>query len=300
MPRGSTAGVIDAHDNGGMTHLVSSINKGRIAAAHWALERGADVEEKCYGKTPLLYAVERKDTTMVQVLRHYRPNVNLDARDNKGKPAIAIAAEQGDSMMIDTLLNFGANIESTSPGQVTPLMIAAQFGQLEAVKALIRGLADCIATDQEGWSALHHAVHGPDHQNVQEIIQYLINHELDVNARCRGDVTPLHMAVTDQKMFAIGTLLENNADLTAKDSGGHTCLHVAVEENYTDLVVLLVNKGAMWEGKIPRDVSPGIKDILKRNVAGVDLALERKDSAISSRSRRFRLGSLHLPGGKSK
>jgi len=167
--------------------------------------------------------------------------------------------------MIETLSSLGASVESISQGGVTPLMAAARFGHLEAVKALIRQGANCLAKSQDNWSVLHYAVHGPDVPDVQLIVKYLLNGGVDVNTRCDGDSTALHLAVKDRKTYAVEILLENNADIHAKEAGkdGDTCLDIAVADSYDKFVKRLVDAGALWKGDIPEDTPRRIKDILR-------------------------------------
>jgi ankyrin repeat protein len=289
---------IDAHDPMGLTPLVSHIRAGEHAKAEWAMDNGADAEVKCNGKTALLHAVERGDTSMLHILWDYQPTLDLEARDLDGKTALAIAAERGDPLMIDTLMNLGANIESTTPESETPIMIAAQYGQLSAVEALIRHGANCESKNQEGWSTLHYAVHGPNRPEVQLIIQYLIHAGAKVDCLSRGE-SPLHKATMDQKTFALKTLLENNANLLLKLGKSGDCLHIAVKKNYLDVATILVDiGGAMWEEKIPSDAKPKMKNLLKRSSSDMPPPSRKfsNDSGISmsptERSHRSRLSSI--------
>jgi ankyrin repeat protein len=301
-PRRGSVDKIDAHDPMGWTPLVAHINSKEHVMVHWALDNGANAEVKCHGKAPLLWAVQSQDVTMLEVLWDYQPTLDIEVQDPEGKTALAIAALQGDASMIDALLKIGADIESRTPNQETPIMLAAQSGDLEAAKALICHGANCTTRDLDGWSTLHHAVHGPDRQNAQEILQYLLNQGVSVNCTSRGDETALHIAVMDQKMFALRTLLENNADWSLKHGGRRNSLRIAVEEEHTDIVELLVNSGAVWEGEIPKSAPNKIKVILRRSCLDMPPPSRKysTDSGISmgpsitsmKPSRRFRLPSF--------
>jgi ankyrin repeat protein len=268
-PRRGSVNRIDDHDAMGWTPLVSHIIAREHAKVEWAMDNGANAEVKCHGKTPLLYAVQTRDPTVVNILTDYQRTLDLEIQGPDGKAALAVAAELGDFAMIDTLLELGADIEATTPNLETPLMLAAQAGELLAVQCLIRNSANCIAIDQDGLSALHHAVHGPNQPDVQAIIQHLVIQGVDVNCCSRGDETPLHKAIMDQKVFAIKTLLENDANWRLEHGGGRNCLHIAVEEEHTDIVDMLVDGGAVWEGDIPKQTPNKIKTILKRSYGDI-------------------------------
>jgi ankyrin repeat protein len=260
---------IDDHDAMGWTPLVSHINSREHAKVEWAMDNGANAEVKCHGKTPLFYAVLTGDPTMILILTDYQDTLDLESQDPDGKTALAVAAELGDTRMIDMLLGLGADIEASTLTLETPLMLAAHAGKLLAVECLIRNSANCNAIDEDGCSALHHAVYGPNQPDVQAIIQYLVIQGVDVNGCSRGDVAPLHNAVMDRKILAIKTLLQNEADWRLKDSGGRNCLCIAVEEEHTDIVDLLVDAGAVWEGRIPKNTYSKIKTILERSYGDI-------------------------------
>jgi ankyrin repeat protein len=292
-PRRGSVDTINEFGRNGRTPLVFHIMSGEAAMVDWAMDSGADAEVECYGKSPLLHAVDAGRWDMVNIMWDYQPTLNLEAKDTTGKTALAIAALQGNEQMIDTLVNLGSNVEATTQNCETPLMLAAQSGDLDSVKTLMRNNANCFATDKDGWSTLHHAVHGPDRLSVQDIIQHLIVIGVDVNCRSSVEETPLHKATMDRKTFAFSTLLQNNADWSLRMGGRRDCLTIAVQEEHTNIVAKLVHEGAVWEGQIPRGTHPKIKALLKQSRADMppptrkfsgDSAISIPDSVRSNRS----------------
>jgi ankyrin repeat protein len=292
-PRRGSVDTINEQGRNGRTPLVFHIMSGEATMVEWAMDSGADAELECYGKSPLLHAVEAGRCDMVNIMWDYQPTLNLEAKDTAGRTGLTVAALQGNERMIDTLINLGANIEATTPSCETPLMLAAQSGDLDSVRTLMRNNANCFATDKDGWSALHHAVHGPDRPYVQDIIQHLIVIGVDVNCRSCVDETPLHKATMDRRMYAITTLLQNNADWSLKMGGRRDCLTIAVQEEHTNIVARLVREGAVWEGPIPKGTPHKIKALLKQSYADLppprrtfsgDSAISLPDSTISNRS----------------
>ena len=53
-------------------------------------------------------------------------------------------------------------------------------------------------------------------------------------------MTPLHVAAANGKLFAVQTLLENNANVTAVDNEGNTPIHLAAISGFDDVLEELV------------------------------------------------------------
>lgn len=68
-------------------------------------------------------------------------------------------------------------------------------------------------TENDKWSWLHKALLGFDPQKPpRESIEYLIRHDLDVNAQDQYGMTPLHYAMRSKNVAAATALLEAGAD----------------------------------------------------------------------------------------
>jgi len=72
-------------------------------------------------------------------------------------PIISAALIQ-DWRSVDGYIRNGAGVESADANGVSPLMVAARFGKLDVIDALLRGLANPLATDIAGHPALYYAV----------------------------------------------------------------------------------------------------------------------------------------------
>ena len=90
------------------------------------------------------------------------------------------------------------------------------------------------ARNRRGAEPLHYAADGnpelatwnPDAQ--QSIIEYLIKHGADPNARDNSGVAALHRAVRNRCSPAVTGLLDNGADPTMANKNGSTPLHLAM------------------------------------------------------------------------
>jgi ankyrin repeat protein len=97
--------------------------------------------------------------------------VEHDADVNKpGWAPLHYAASAGHVQIVEYLLEHSAYIDAESPNGTTPLMMAAMYGNPEAVKMLIQEGADLHQKNQQGLSAWDFAVRG-QRQNSKELIE---------------------------------------------------------------------------------------------------------------------------------
>ncbi|XP_044764528.1 uncharacterized protein LOC123321090 [Coccinella septempunctata] len=130
-----------------------------------------------------------------------------------------------------------------------------------------------------GSTALHIAVS----RRLKDVVEYIISrNELNINMRTNGKWTALHEATKAGRLDIIKTLLDNGADVEARDEAGQTPLHWAVRfHSSMDLVKTLVESGADVNSKDEYGCTP--LHILCTKGAGVnmdifDLLLQKMDN----------------------
>ena len=136
----------------------------------------------------------------------------------------------------------GANVKDAR-GQ-TPLMIAAAFGSLEAMKLLIASGADAKAESDAGVTALHWCT-----GDVAKV-RLLLDQGADVNKASRLGRTPLLVAAeTYGTLETVRLLLQKGADVNVVDSAGITPLIAAAYVDNTAVAKLLIEKSANLDAK---------------------------------------------------
>lgn len=99
-----------------------------------------------------------------------------------------------------------------------PITRAIVFRQYTQALELISKGADLEARDQDGSTALWYAV---ERQSPNmEVVQALVEHGANVNARCIGGATPLHAAAQFAPPEVVRYLLDHGANPHAKDRFG--------------------------------------------------------------------------------
>ena len=142
----------------------------------------------------------------------------------------------------------------------TPLMQAAERGDLQAVKTLLASGADVNAHDQRGWTPLMHA--SMSLKANAEVVRTLIAAGADVNAKDRVGRTALVWAagLASDGRGKVGVLLAAHADPNAKSSFGETPLEAAVEVGCIDTAAELLAAHAdpnaiVLEGTTPLSIA---------------------------------------------
>jgi ankyrin repeat protein len=143
----------------------------------------------------------------------------------------AIERDQGKA--VDGYLAAGANVNEPDKHGATPLINAAQFGNLDLMRRLVERGALVNAADGLGNSALDYLVSGETYKN--EAVAFLLAHGADVNRKNGQSQTPLVLASArlcdpgqgDRQAELLSLLLRAGADPNAEGPTGELPLHLA-------------------------------------------------------------------------
>src|SRR5579884_1280987 len=132
--------------------------------------------------------------------------------------------------LASTVLMLAANID-------TRLTDAAQRGDKEAVRSLLRQKVDVNAAEGDGATALHWAAHNDD----LDMVKMLLAAGASVKAATReGAITPLHMACVNGSAAMIQILLKAGANPNAAKANGTTALMTASASGSVEAVQALL------------------------------------------------------------
>ncbi len=202
--------------------------------------------------TPLLHMVIKKNEN--KILGYLiEKKVNLKVKDKKGDNALIVAVRAGNQEAVEILLG-KISVEKTDDKGWTPLMIASAKGDLEIVKCLVeKGYAsvDSLGFTKELNSALFFATENKHHK----VMKYLIENEADVNLDNKEDETPLMKSVVKNDFEGVKILVENGADVNAKDCVS-SVLVKGVKSGNIEMVEYLIEKGADVNDKVYGDFTP--------------------------------------------
>ena len=150
------------------------------------------------------------------------------------------AVVAGHSALVTGLLKNGADGNARDATGATLLMMAADSGNLEVVKALLAARVDVNAVDERGWGALMKAVYNAElDRGFPDVVQALIDAGANIEATIAFGVRPLMLAAGYGEAAVVEVLLDAGADFRAQNEGGRTALMMVKEKHYVDVINLL-------------------------------------------------------------
>jgi ankyrin repeat protein len=222
----------------------------RLLTAH---PQHPDAAAGYYG-APLNAAFAKGHLDIAQfLLDHGAVGDNMGDHDQTG---LYIASSRGYANVVRSLIDRGANLNARCRGwadfggQVlwTPLHAAIHNNHPDIALLLLEGGADPEARSSKDQTALCMAS-SRGHANV---VRSLIDRGADLNAKSRDwpayglevEWTPLHVAIEKERRDIVLLLLESGADAEMLDSYDENALYMASHRGCVDIVRLLISHGA--------------------------------------------------------
>eukprot|EP00953_Heterococcus_sp_UTEX-ZZ885_P040176 20553-Heterococcus_DN1.PRE.2 len=204
---------------------------------------GSDVKD-VHGCTPPSEAVGANHLAVVELL-HARFGCDLLTRDANGVTLLHVAAMRAGPPMLEYLICNGLDINAvTNEAAVTPLLIAVQKGNAAAVQTLLEHGASTAVANNGGDSLLIHAVKLGNASIVDVILNHSKQPAVKVNTRSATGDTALHLAVTNDHTEVIAVLLRYGAALNVLNADRVAPLLAAVMFASAQCIKLLLDAGA--------------------------------------------------------
>jgi ankyrin repeat protein len=269
--------------NGEQTALMWAIASGHSAVAKELVQYKADVNARSKGGSTALMFAARGDMESARTLLNAGADPNLQIPD-WGGTALIIASTMGQADIVEALLDKGADPNYRDKNSFTALHSAVRdsdYGEDAAQRARAVATVKVLLAHRADPNARLHqekpTVRGLDELQFEgatplalaaevnnlDAIKVLVAGGADPNIPTAMGTTPLMLAsgaATDvqrarsieERGLAVETaryLLEHGADVNAVGEFGWTPLHAASYQGLTDVIELLVSKGAKLETK---------------------------------------------------
>ncbi len=127
---------IDAKDSAGMTPLITAILRKQHVMAAYLVERGSDLKlTSPKGRNAFhTAALVQAEPEMLKMLLDR--GIDIEATDFTGMTALHMAAQQGDDVLVEFLIQRGASITKRTPEGLTATEIARQIGKIQVLALL--------------------------------------------------------------------------------------------------------------------------------------------------------------------
>lgn len=245
----------------------------------------------------LFDAVNRKDYQNVSTILSSSPDININASDMEGYTSLHRAIVNNDlntvtellknkNIDINSKLGIEVSIDGWYLGGATPLILASYLGYTDIVNALIEKGVDVKAKDDvDGCMAIHLAAAN----GKNEVIDILLDKDAsNINDVDNKGNTPLHWASMKDRADTVELLIENGADIEAKDIDNWTALHYAAAFASLQTVEALVDNGAdknslTKDGNIP--VNYAKDETIKTYLSGGKIGREDTEEVVEEETK---------------
>jgi palmitoyltransferase len=202
-------------------------------------------------------------------------------KDEQNCTALHWAAINNHLEIAKFLLIHGAKVDEKGGDLLaTPLHWAARSGHLQMVTLLYKHHADPSVVDNQGYNALHLAIHG----GYPMLALYLISLGMDVDTLDPMERTPLMWsAYLGNSLECARVLIRMGAEINLVDKTKFTALHWAITSRHMDVAKAIIEAGGRYDikdehGKTAFDwiENEGVKERYNKIVKDYKLSLEYK------------------------
>lgn len=197
--------------------------------------------DKCSSKEKLLFvAAEFNEINALAYI--ISKGISELSTNEKGNTILHVGSENGNLEIVQYALNeLHMNIEEKNKEGSTPFMLGVHSNKLEIVRFLLENKAMINEIDNHDKNALFYIV-----DNNREMFQLLINAGANISQEAKDKTTLLINAAKNKNYEIIRYLLENGANIHAKDDLGYTAFQYLISPyNRNEVLIdMFLEKGA--------------------------------------------------------
>uniref|UniRef100_A0A8C9YZD4 Kinase D interacting substrate 220 n=1 Tax=Sander lucioperca TaxID=283035 RepID=A0A8C9YZD4_SANLU len=213
-----------------------------------------------------------EEENLAAIKAHLDKFRDVDSRSDNGQTPLMVAAEQGNLEIVQELIKRGANVNLDDIDCWTALISAAKEGHIEVVRELLENKANLEHRDMGGWTALMWAAY----KGRTDVVQLLLEKEANPNITGQYSVYPIIWAAGRGHAEIVRLLLQHGAKVNCSDKYGTTPLIWAARKGHYDSVMHLLANGADVDQEgansmtalivgVKGGYTDVVKELLKRN-----------------------------------
>ncbi|KAF4523418.1 hypothetical protein B566_EDAN007890, partial [Ephemera danica] len=225
-----------------------------------SVQDALNLENNSDGNTAFLRAARAGN--LDKVLEYLKSNIDINTSNANGLNALHLASKDGHVHVVTELLRRGATVDAATKKGNTALHIASLE---DVVKILVQHEASVNVQSQNGFTPLYMAAQ-ENHDNVDGFTPLAVamqqGHDkvvavlLENDTRGKHNITPLHVAAKWGKTNMVSLLIEKGANIEAKTRDGLTPLHCAARSGHEQVVDMLLERGAPISSKTKNGLAP--------------------------------------------
>nr|PIL96588.1 tetratricopeptide repeat-containing protein [Toxoplasma gondii COUG] len=222
------------------------------------------------GRTALHYACLGRRPVNAEWILKACPTI-VDYKDSTGETALMIACRAGDVLLVNLLLNFGADVKKRSQTGITALHLAAESGDESCVTAVLDAGAEVNCFAEASGSPLQYAVTNKHYGAAELLLQKGADPNYPFNEkRLHLSVfpPPLLLACNARQDCIAELLLNYKANPNIRDKHNWTALQCAAESGAYRATMALLEAGA----------DP---DVTTQGLTAFDLAMQNQNWAVA-------------------
>ena len=233
-----------------MNAHLAALRQDRSDVAEAMAKLGYRQQEKYPGE--IVFGIVAEGDNTGEILRRHAAGENIDVvRKEDGYSPLHLAARNGRTEMVETLLKCGAKIDRRNHHGHSPLHLAATMKRGPAIRMLFKYGADPNEQDNEGDFCL---LYLPQVHALSDMYRIFLDHpKIDVNLRNHAGETALHyMAKSGTPVKILKMMADAGADCNIRDNSGRTPLDVAVSNGKQEAAEFLRSVGGKRGSELPR------------------------------------------------
>ncbi len=215
-------------DSTGNNAFVYAAKSGNMTMMKILLEMGMDPRKN--NDAALFFAARgmRKKPNKLPVFKYLETlGLNLGSLNKENQNLLhLLSASNKDTVLLKYLMDKGVSMDHTDSKRSTPISIAVERNNIEALSLYFKSKGDFSVISEDGNSLAHKAVKHED----WKLMELIIKNNIDINLKNDDGMTVLHLAaMTGESIVFLKKILDAGADKNITTEFGESAYNLVME-----------------------------------------------------------------------